>query len=139
MGKGKKASRASTGGLESVRPTDLCKLESLKTLFVKKVANEVSLPYPIYILITLVHLTLHLRVPRSHTIVSSNLNLTPEQQQSRSQVPLPYAHEGISQKCSHSSYGLKIFRVRGKAAPIFSIVPACTSSHFRRPRFRRRH
>lgn len=28
--------------------------------------------------------------------LSFNLNLTPEQQRSRAQVPLPYAHEGMS-------------------------------------------
>lgn len=38
--------------------------------------------------------------------LSFNLNLTPEQQQSRAQVPLPYAHEGmfpIRKLLSHSS------------------------------------
>ncbi|KAI0078925.1 hypothetical protein K474DRAFT_784223 [Panus rudis PR-1116 ss-1] len=58
------------------RPSELSDLESLKSLWSKKaiVPEEPAAD------------------PTQN--VSFNLNLTPEQQQARAQVPLPYAHEG---------------------------------------------
>ncbi|KAI0067680.1 hypothetical protein BV25DRAFT_1819089 [Artomyces pyxidatus] len=52
----------------------LGELESLKKLWVRKVVDEAA--------------------PDPTQNLSFNLNLTPEQQQARAQVPLPYVHEG---------------------------------------------
>ncbi|KAI0639350.1 hypothetical protein C8Q77DRAFT_1045236 [Trametes polyzona] len=60
-----------TGG-----PCELRELESLKALWSKKPAVETQ------------------SAPDPTQNLSFNLNLTPEQQRSRAQVPLPYAHEG---------------------------------------------
>ncbi|KDQ63701.1 hypothetical protein JAAARDRAFT_119421 [Jaapia argillacea MUCL 33604] len=73
LGKRKGVERFLEGWNQS-GPVDLHKLESLKPLFAKKVMTEDS--------------------GESTHNVSFNLNLTREQQESRSQVPLPYAHEG---------------------------------------------
>lgn len=45
-----------------------------------------------------------------------NLNLTPEQQQSRAQVPLPYAHEGAATLHCICVWVL-IYCLTGKPAP----------------------
>jgi len=55
-------------------PCELTLLESLKSIWTKKVVEETA--------------------PDPTQNVSFNLNLTASQQQSRAQVPLPYAHEG---------------------------------------------
>ncbi|KAH9937642.1 uncharacterized protein B0H18DRAFT_203929 [Fomitopsis serialis] len=55
-------------------PCELSALVALKTLFVKRAAEEAT--------------------PDPTQNLSFNLNLTDEQQRSRAQVPLPYAHEG---------------------------------------------
>ncbi|OAX42361.1 hypothetical protein K503DRAFT_790189 [Rhizopogon vinicolor AM-OR11-026] len=55
-------------------PCDLCALESLKNLWYRRKAEEAR--------------------PDPTQNVSFNLNLTPSQEKSRAQVPLPYAHEG---------------------------------------------
>ncbi|RPD82619.1 hypothetical protein L226DRAFT_556366 [Lentinus tigrinus ALCF2SS1-7] len=57
-------------------PCDLRDLESLRTLWAKKLVYETQAAVD----------------PTQN--LSFNLNLTPEQQRSRAQVPLPYAHEG---------------------------------------------
>ncbi|CAL1695935.1 unnamed protein product [Somion occarium] len=57
------------------KPCDLSALESLRGLWTRKHVSEEAAPDPTQ-------------------NVSFNLNLTPEQQQARAQVPLPYAHEG---------------------------------------------
>ncbi|TFY51774.1 hypothetical protein EVJ58_g10388, partial [Rhodofomes roseus] len=56
-------------------PCELSALGALKALFVRRIAEEQAAPDPTQNL-------------------SFNLNLTDEQQRSRAQVPLPYAHEG---------------------------------------------
>ncbi|KAH9946665.1 hypothetical protein B0H21DRAFT_779009 [Amylocystis lapponica] len=57
-------------------PCALKDLESLKSVWTRKVVEE--------------------NVPDPTQNLSFNLNLTPEQQQSRAKVPLPYAHEGLN-------------------------------------------
>ncbi|TBU35190.1 hypothetical protein BD311DRAFT_745736 [Dichomitus squalens] len=57
-------------------PCELHQLESLKTLWSRKIVIEAQ------------------RAPDPTQNLSFNVNLTPEQQRSRAQVPLPYAHAG---------------------------------------------
>ncbi|GBE78276.1 hypothetical protein SCP_0111590 [Sparassis crispa] len=61
-------------GWADSRSCDLTGLESLKSLWTRKAAEESG--------------------PDPTQNLSFNLNLTPQQQHSRAQVPLPYAHEG---------------------------------------------
>jgi len=70
-------------GWNSAGACELSALESLKSLWVR-IAVEASTSDP----------TKNL---------SFNLNLTPSQQQSRAEVPLPYAHEGRPQETTTSS------------------------------------
>ncbi|KAG6902894.1 hypothetical protein C0995_010064 [Termitomyces sp. Mi166 len=58
----------------TVGPCDLTKLENLKEVWTKKAIAEAG--------------------PDPTQDISFNLSLTPSQQESRAQVPLPYAHEG---------------------------------------------
>ncbi|KAK7694601.1 hypothetical protein QCA50_001787 [Cerrena zonata] len=60
---------------EQGRPCELSVLESLKNVFMRKTVMEEAAPDPTQ-------------------NVSFNLHLTPDQERSRAQVPLPYAHEG---------------------------------------------
>lgn len=77
-------------------PCELSAMESLKSIWTKKaVAEEVGtfkLPFPE--LRELMITTIFQAPPDPTQNVSFNLNLTDSQQQSRAQVPLPYAHEG---------------------------------------------
>ncbi|KZT74672.1 hypothetical protein DAEQUDRAFT_807015 [Daedalea quercina L-15889] len=61
-------------GWSADAPCELSSLAALKPLFVRRVVEEVA--------------------PDPTQNLSFNLNLTDEQQRSRAQVPLPYAHEG---------------------------------------------
>ncbi|KAI0669950.1 hypothetical protein C8Q78DRAFT_992363 [Trametes maxima] len=70
---------ASMGGLCELR-----KLESLRPLWSKKMPVETQ------------------SAPDPTQNLSFNLNLTPEQQRSRAQVPLPYAHEGKPTEQAHA-------------------------------------
>lgn len=78
---------------------ELRELESLKSLWAKRPVFEVSLGsiLPIYIGSGSVFGAQTQGAPDPTQNLSFNLNLTPEQQRSRAQVPLPYAHEGMVQ------------------------------------------
>jgi elongator complex protein 5 len=70
-------------GWNGARACELTALDSLNSVWVRKAAEEQPASDP----------TKNL---------SFNLNLTPSQQQSRAQVPLPYAHDGRPQESQSS-------------------------------------
>jgi elongator complex protein 5 len=72
-------------------PCALSRLQSLKDIFSRKVIDRVCLDLSSPFAFS--HPKPQI-APDPTTNISFNLNLTPAQQESRSQVPLPYAHEG---------------------------------------------
>ncbi|KAI0043208.1 hypothetical protein FA95DRAFT_1584187 [Auriscalpium vulgare] len=70
-------------------PVALDALESLRGVWTRKTAEESAAD------------------PTQH--LSFNLNLTPQQQQSRAQVPLPYAHEGEASNQISSTAGVILY------------------------------
>ncbi|OCH96460.1 hypothetical protein OBBRIDRAFT_4193 [Obba rivulosa] len=73
-GRRRAVERVLEGWSSTAGPCELTSLESLRGLWTRKVVEESG--------------------PDPTQNLSFNLNLTPEQQQLRAQVPLPYAHEG---------------------------------------------
>ena len=83
---------------------DLMKLESLKTISTKP-SREVGGFIFVHLVLILIH---HKVVPDPTPHASFNLSLTSSQQKSRSQVPLPYVHEG--NKClSHRNTSYLVY------------------------------
>lgn len=81
--------------LATASACELHELESLKVLWSRRPREQVKASLRVaYSAIAM--MTLLQSVPDPTQNVSFNLNLTPEQQQSRSQVPLPYLPEGLS-------------------------------------------
>lgn len=75
-------------------PCELTSLESLKSIWTRKVVEEVGISFARPV-VDSHRISLRLQgAPDPTQNVSFNLNLTASQQQSRAQVPLPYAHEG---------------------------------------------
>lgn len=78
-------------------PCELSHLQSLNAVWSRKISGGMVgeviglLPYRIFNLLT----PCLQSTPDPTQNVSFNLNLTPSQQHSRAQVPLPYVHEGI--------------------------------------------
>ncbi|KIJ68390.1 hypothetical protein HYDPIDRAFT_106584 [Hydnomerulius pinastri MD-312] len=77
-------------GWKDGAPQDLQKLDSLKSIWARKKADEEKQPDPTQ-------------------NVSFNLNLTPSQEKSRAQVPLPYAHEGKQTTSTPSTAGAILY------------------------------
>ncbi|THH16743.1 hypothetical protein EW146_g3947 [Bondarzewia mesenterica] len=85
-GKRRGAERVLEGWTKATGPCELVELESLKNVWARKALNEAA--------------------PDPTQNLSFNLNLTPEQQQSRASVPLPYVHDGkVSENTPASSAG----------------------------------
>ncbi|EMD41821.1 hypothetical protein CERSUDRAFT_147159 [Gelatoporia subvermispora B] len=88
-GRRRAVERVLEGWSSTTGPCELSSLESLKALFTKKAVQESGSD------------------PTQN--LSFNLNLTPEQQQSRAQVPLPYAHEGTLAEQSNEVKGAILY------------------------------